>query len=295
MVVMAGLPLLQPGELLAQFRWSNPITEEDHVHARVKHATFRSPSMELEVGYCIFFPPGYEESKLRYPVIYIFHGGKDGSNEKRHVKIATFVSLLLERKKEPMPAIYVFVNGGAVAYYDYPAKNSLGETVFIEELIPHIDKTYRTIADRSGRGIEGYSGGGRAVARIGFGYPELFGSAIAGCGGYNFEKDISETGERGNYKDFLPGHNAYDRAKEYAKTKEPELPFLVACGTADPWYETNVDYMKYLDELGIPYEKLIAEGGKHGPQHLYGEAGLELIRYHKRNLAKPALEKGSEE
>ena len=31
--------------------------------------------------------------------------------------------------------------------------------MFVKELIPHIDSTYRTIAKRSGRGIEGFSQG----------------------------------------------------------------------------------------------------------------------------------------
>jgi enterochelin esterase-like enzyme len=35
----------------------------------------------------------------------------------------------------------------------------MGCDVFVKELIPHIDSTYRTIAKRSGRGIEGFSQG----------------------------------------------------------------------------------------------------------------------------------------
>lgn len=70
------------------------------------------------------------------------------------------------RSAEPMPMIYVFVNGGEVSFYNYPAKKSMAEDVFVKELIPHVDKTYRTIADRSGRGIESYSGGGRGAARL---------------------------------------------------------------------------------------------------------------------------------
>ena len=34
------------------------------------------------------------------------------------------------------------------------------ETAFTEDLIAHVDATYRTVADRSGRGVAGYSMGG---------------------------------------------------------------------------------------------------------------------------------------
>ena len=40
--------------------------------------------------------------------------------------------------------------------------------------------TYRTIAERSGRGIEGFSQGGRGTVRYMFNHPELFCSAAPG-------------------------------------------------------------------------------------------------------------------
>ena len=63
---------------------------------------------------------------------------------------------------------------------------------FIKELIPHIDKTYRTIASRKGRAIEGFSQGGRGTARHMFKYPELFCSVAPMGGGHQHEKRISE-------------------------------------------------------------------------------------------------------
>ncbi len=50
----------------------------------------------------------------------------------------------------------------------------------MKEVIPHIDKTYRTIGKREGRAIEGFSQGGRGTTRIMFKYPELFCSAAPG-------------------------------------------------------------------------------------------------------------------
>lgn len=62
-------------EAQAQFKWSNPIVDCKGLPDSVQHATFRSPSMDVDVGYCIYFPPGYDESDKRYSVIYILHGG----------------------------------------------------------------------------------------------------------------------------------------------------------------------------------------------------------------------------
>src|SRR4051812_39755127 len=55
-----------------------------------------------------------------------------------------------------------------------PEAEVAGGTGFIKELIPHIDKNYRTIASRKGRAVEGFSQGGRGAARYMFKYPKLY-------------------------------------------------------------------------------------------------------------------------
>jgi endo-1,4-beta-xylanase len=144
----------------APFHWVNPLPKGKY--PGVRHAVFRSPSMKREVGYCIYLPPGYDEAasaEQRYPVVYYLHGGRPG-NETRSVGLSVFIDKAIKAQQIP-PTIYVFVNGGEVSHYNYPEKNSLGEDVFIKELIPHVDRTYRTIAERAGRGLEGFSQGGR--------------------------------------------------------------------------------------------------------------------------------------
>ena len=72
--------------------------------------------------------------------------------------------------------IVVLVNGMKDSFYnDSPDGKWPIESVIIKELIPHIDKTYRTLAHRETRAIEGYSMGSYGAAHLGFKYPELFG------------------------------------------------------------------------------------------------------------------------
>ena len=177
----------------APFRWVNqPSTAYEDVP--IQHKTFRSQSMGADVGYCIYLPPDYEKSERtgkRYPVVYYLHGGRPGS-ELKSVGLSVFIEKAIRSNRIP-PMIYVFINGGPMSHYDYPQiENGQGESVFIEELIPHIDSAYRTIASRKGRGIEGFSQGGRGTTRIMFRHPELFCSAAPGGGGFATEKKISE-------------------------------------------------------------------------------------------------------
>ncbi|WP_166831703.1 alpha/beta hydrolase [Thalassoroseus pseudoceratinae] len=260
------------------FRWVNPLKQE---LPGVTHATFRSPSMGFDVGYCIFLPPGYKEKpEQRYPVVYYLHGGRPGS-EIKSVRLATFLQKHMQ-SGAVSPMIYVFVNGGPVSHYNMvDRENAMGEDVFVKELIPHIDATYRTIAQRNGRGIEGFSQGGRGTTRIMFKHPDLFCSAAPGGAGYATEKRISEENgrERANLV-FSPGDNTWDLARKYAQSPQPPLRILIHVGTKGFNYENNLEYMKFLQSLKIPFEKIIVPDVPHSAYKIYEKRGLDLMKFH---------------
>jgi hypothetical protein len=273
------------------FKWVNPIPKGKF--PGVKHDTFLSPSMKLDVGYCIFLPPGYHNRKnvdRKYPVVYYLHGGRPGG-ESKSVSISTDIHDAMKSGKVS-PAIYVFVNGGPVSHYNMPdRKNAMGEDVFIKELIPHIDTTYRTIADRSGRGIEGFSQGRRGTARIMFKHPDLFCSAAPGGGGHATEKRISEeNGRESDVLRFIPGYNTYDLARKYAAHPKPPFKILIYVGTKGFNYQNNLEYMTFLKSLHIPFEKLIIPDAPHSGRFIYSKQAVTIMNFHARNF-KEATER----
>jgi hypothetical protein len=266
------------------FKWVNPLPAQLKLPG-VTHATFVSPSMKIPVGYCIYLPPTYAtQTKTRFSVVYYLHGGRPGS-ELKSVKLAKPIDAAM-RATKVAPMIYVFVNGGAVSHYNYPQKKSMGEDVFIQELIPHIDKTYRTVAARSGRGLEGFSQGGRGTTRIMFRHPHLFGSCAPGGAGHATEKRISEEdGRESAALKFATGYNTYDLARAYAKNPSPKLNILIHVGTKGFNYQNNLAYMTFLDGLKIPYQKLIVEDAPHSAKVIYEKMGLKLMRFHATHLS----------
>ena len=274
----------------APFRWVNqPSTAYEDVP--IQHKTFRSQSMGADVGYCIYLPPDYEKSERtgkRYPVVYYLHGGRPGS-ELKSVGLSVFIEKAIRSNRIP-PMIYVFINGGPMSHYDYPQiENGQGESVFIEELIPHIDSAYRTIASRKGRGIEGFSQGGRGTTRIMFRHPELFCSAAPGGGGFATEKKISENdGHESDRVVFAEGYNAYDTASLYAsseKQKQYPLRILIHVGTKGFNYENNLEYMKFLNQVGIKFEKLVVQDVPHSAHKIYERQGDALMKFHAQNFS----------
>jgi S-formylglutathione hydrolase FrmB len=269
----------------APFKWVNPLPAHLAKNG-VAHGTFQSPSMDIPVGYCIYLPAAYAKyPKRRFPVVYYLHGGRPGS-EIKSVTLVPSIHAQIEAG-EIQPMIYVFPNGGAVSHYNMPDRDSMGEDIIVRELIPHIDKSYRTIASRKGRAIEGFSQGGRGTTRIMFRYPELFCSAAPGGSGYATEKSISENDGHENDKlVFQPGANAYDRARLYAKKMDPPLPILIHVGTKGFNYENNLAYMAFLDELKIPYQKVIVPDAPHSAKVIYESAGRQIMAFHQKNFRK---------
>ncbi|MEZ6123174.1 MAG: alpha/beta hydrolase-fold protein [Planctomycetaceae bacterium] len=269
----------------AEFRWVSPLKQPI---AGVRHETFVSPSMKTDVGYCILLPDDYtanESSSTRYPVVYYLHGGRPGS-ETKSVRLAEVIRSHIQSGDVP-PMIYVFVNGGPVSHYDMPDRpEAQGASVFIRELIPHIDSTYRTIADRSGRGIEGFSQGGRGTARLMFRYPELFCSAAPGGAGQETEKQISENhGRENDHLVFAEGDNTWDLARRYAAAgQQPKVSILVHVGTKGFNYQNNLQYMQFLESLKIPYSRVIVEGAGHSAAQIYQDSGRKIMQFHARNF-----------
>jgi len=274
----------KPAKKRAPFRWVNPLPKGDF--PGVQHQTFPSPSMKIPVGYCIYLPPGYASQKnsaRRYPVVYYLHGGRPGS-ETKSVRLSPVIDKAI-RSGQVAPMIYVFVNGGEVSHYNYPEKNSLGEDVFVKELIPHVDATYRTLASRGGRGLEGFSQGGRGTTRIMFKHPQLFGSAAPGGAGHATEKRISENdGRESDSLKFARGYNTYDLARRYAVNPKPPLKILIHVGTKGFNYQNNLAYMTFLDELKIPYQKLIVPEAPHSAMVIYQKQGLRIMKFHEENF-----------
>lgn len=259
------------------FQWVNPLRTAGSTG--IQHATFHSAANQTEVGYCILLPPDYDnehQQEQRYPVIYWLHGGRPGS-ETKNVAMGRFFLTAMQTKKIP-PLIYVFPNGGRMSHYDHGEYK--GEQAFLE-LIQHIDANYRTIADRKGRAVEGFSQGGRGAGRYLLKYPQLFCSAAPLGGGHQHEKRISESdGKESNSFTVSPAwNNTWDLVTRDRHTV-PQPRIFVAVGSEDFNFEANQEWSKHLTRHGIEHQFKIVPGIPHSSVKMYEKIGDEIMAFH---------------
>ncbi len=130
------------------------------------------------VAYCVALPPGYDVGNPRYPVLYFLHGLFENEKSWReHSGRATWETLM--SKGTIGKFIVVMPDGGESFYVNSLDERERYEDFFIQELVPAIDKKYRTLVRRETRGISGVSMGGYGALHLGMKHPDIFGSASA--------------------------------------------------------------------------------------------------------------------
>ena len=274
-------------EFSKEFSWENELNDKYIYPSQLKKGSFQSTLMNTSIGYYIYIPDAYQEKpEKRFRTVYYLHGGRPG-NEAREAFISHYVH---EVFKNPSidPAIYIFVNGGELSHYNSDELNSYGEDVFIKELIPHIDKVYRTIAKRQGRGLEGFSQGGRAATRYMFKYPDLFVTVSAGGGSYTIEKLIKESqGFEDDPRDDKEtiyyvgmGNDAWSLAEQHKSSQNVIPKLMLWSGTEDMNYKSVEEYQSFLEKLKIEHKLLSIEGVDHNSSVFYEKAGTSLAKFH---------------
>lgn len=125
----------------------------------------------------VYLPPGYATARRSYPVVYYCHS--TFSNAEKQFEDGRFVSLL-ERgfAQGVLPELIV-----VVADYSTPTTGSVYENSPVSgrwldftagELVPFIDRRFRTLAHRNSRALAGDFLGGRGALKLAMTHADLF-------------------------------------------------------------------------------------------------------------------------
>jgi endo-1,4-beta-xylanase len=190
--------------------------------------------------------------------------------------------------------IMVFPNGGrSTMYQDSADGRFMAETTFMRELIPHIDATYRTIADRKGRCIEGFSMGGRGSTNLAMKFPGTFCSLFNQSGNVYPVSETAKEGKTGEYPlsylgsdpQRLLDNDAFANLRKNLAQIKSGLRIQVACGTADPDHLKTVrDYHRALTEAGVEHSYFEVEGLDHNQKKMIEGRKATWFDFHVESL-----------
>lgn len=161
-----------------EFSLEDVIPEQEPIeHPRLREIKLRSELLSKFHGRDVYeraivvLPDGYDQHPdERYPVAYGIPGF--GGSERDAIRYLPFV----DAGQEPM--IVVALSGqclwGHHVYADSATNGPRGQAL-VEEMIPHIDKEFRTVASPNGRFVMGHSSGGWSSLWLQVEYPDVFG------------------------------------------------------------------------------------------------------------------------
>lgn len=237
--------------------------------AGVTHFVIHSPSMDRDIGYNVFLPASYAASERRYPVIYFLHGA-GGTENSDAGGFSSLVKAQMDAKAIP-DAICVFPNGGMSGYVDRLETKIMGESLIIKELIPKIDSQFRTIANREGRAICGFSMGGGGAIRLATKYPDMFGSAASWAAALR---------ARGAEND------AAAIVKQNADKIKGRLGLLLIVGDKDLTFDSHAPVIEAFKASNISYDYRVLPGVDHNLGVYYSDTGKDFVQFLAKNFPK---------
>jgi len=253
--------------------------------AEVRSASFASAALGREVRYVVDLPPSYEASHGRkYPVVYALHGLFEGSGFWEGRGLA---AILAELRGKGLPEFLVVAVDGGNSFF-VNAKGGRYQDLVTQDLIAHVEATYRVATGRAGRGLLGISMGGYGALNIAFRDPALM-AAVATHSAMLLEQvpSAEQGARRGQMAAFFQvfgdpidmelwrANDPLARAQGLEAKSAPAL--FLDCGAEDRYglASGHRDLHKILEGRGIPHSFELPPGD-HGYEFVRGRLEKSL-------------------
>ena len=239
-----------PIRLVLPYLMQKPIV----THGDVQKVSFIG-SETGEQAYFAYLPVDYESGDQHYKTLYHLHGayvreswaGYECTYIGSKVEEAVAVGII-----EPMIVICPVDREGDSMWSDSSDGQFPVSTAFTQDLIPHIDATYRTIAERDGRALQGFSMGGFGAVTNGFQSPELFGAIIIWDGALHSWETLTST-RKGIAAKMFETEEYFDKWSPYKLTKDAtdvEPHILMVVGEMRATRDFGGHFQSHLENTG---------------------------------------------
>lgn len=152
-------------------------------HGVVHIDSYHSKTLDADRSMRVYTPPGYEEGKDKYPVLYLLHGAGDEDSGWSTIGRAGFIVDNLLAAKKAVPMIVVMPNGSLPRPANMPrftpgtppspearaaleALQNRFTDELLKEVVPHVAQHYRVLPGPENQAIAGLSMGGAQTLRV---------------------------------------------------------------------------------------------------------------------------------
>lgn len=236
----------------------------------VEHCTMSSDVLGVNKEFSVYLPTGYDDGTQHYPVLFLLHPA--GGTHEMWIRMGNMPQIADDAIRSGMALPMIIVLPDASGTGDMHLGKQLGffsvpgwdyESYFHNELIPLIDATYRTIADKKHRAITGASMGGEAAIAYAQKYPDHYGAscAMSGILGHPEQSQMAKTDK--DYAASLIANNPalyVENASPEAVEQLKSIRWYTDCGDSDFFYEGNIEFFLAMKRKGVPIDYRMRSG-----------------------------------
>ena len=233
--------------------------------------SMKSKILNMDRKFAIYLPPGYETSQRSYPVLYLLHGsGDDQTGWLQFGEVQNITDKAIRNgTATAMIIVMPDANTGRRGYFNDFKGDWQYEDFFFKELMPFIEKNYRTKNEKRYRAISGLSMGGGGSFMYALHHPELFAAACplsASTGPLSLE-DAKNWLSRNNpgikderIQDYYNKHSALALINNMPDSTKKSVRWYIDCGDDDFLYEGNSLVHIAMKKKEIPHEFRVRDG-----------------------------------
>jgi enterochelin esterase-like enzyme len=218
-------------------------------HGEIRTHWYHSTSLQALRRVTVYTPPGYDRRAAdRFPVLYLFHGANADETAWHRLGRVNLIldNLLAAGKIRPFLVVMPFGYGVDPSASAQGRNTELFGKDLLNDLIPYVDATYRTLTARDHRAIVGLSMGGGQALSIGLNHLDRF-SHVGG-----FSSGLGRAEE-------FPATYAKAIAAP-AETNQALRLLWVGCGTSDGAFAASKGFSEFLTAHRIAHTFRATDG-----------------------------------
>jgi len=217
----------------------------------VEHLYFHSDILGVDKNFSVMLPKSYKtDTDRRYPVVYMLHGAGENDWEWANIAVSMLSEAITMITNDGTAAecIVVFPNANEAGHQGYfNQENWKYEDYFFKELIPVVEKRYRTYGDKGHRAIGGLSMGGGGSFNYGMRHPDYFSSVYAISAAVSPAAFAAEQANPNALPASMNGGTYTAEQIEAAKS----VYFVLDCGDDDFLFDANVATYQQMRKNGM--------------------------------------------
>lgn len=247
------------------------------INGMLREFEFYSAALNADMRYFIYLPPDYTSAGRRYPVLYMLHGAAGDKEEWLAIGLIDAADRAI-RSEDVEPMVIVLPDGDLSYWANHARGGPRWGDYLADDLVRHIDASYRTLAEPADRAVGGLSMGAWGALHLAFTRPDVFGTLGA----------HSPSLRTGDAMAFLGDQEELRRKDPLALAQTADsiedLQIWIDVGEDDPWLERAELLHNVLEERGIWHTWSVFPGGHDAD---YWEAHLlDYLRFYGSALAR---------